>query len=290
VKLPNLVTRVLFAVVAIPIVLWAVWQGGTPLVLLLATASALASWEFARLARGAGHQPFVIVIVIVAFLLPIAARGVIEGTFTPPVFALGIVIVLGVLAAALFFRRPDQRPVGAAATTVLAVLYPAGSLSFAYALRYHNYVIGAAGGTALLMFPMVVAWATDTAAFFVGKAFGRRKLMPAVSPNKTVAGAVGGLIFAVLVSLFYVRYALIPYASLTMTMPMTMTVALLVSASAQIGDLVESQFKREAGVKDSSHLIPGHGGVLDRLDSLFFTIPVTYFLLTFPHVLIPVFR
>jgi len=290
VKLPNLVTRVLFAVVAIPIVLWAVWQGDLPLALLLALASGLAAWEFCRLAEGAGHQPFTAGAVVVAALLPLSVRGIMDGTFAPPVFALGAVLVLAVLAAALLGRRVDQRPLGAAAATVLAVLYPAGSLCFAYALRYHNYVIGAAGGTALLMFPMVIAWATDTAAFFAGKAFGRRKLMPAVSPNKTVAGAVGGLLFAVLVGVLYVRYALVPYASLTITSANTITITIIISLAAQIGDLVESQFKREAGVKDSSHLIPGHGGVLDRLDSLFFTIPVTYFLLTFPHVLIPVFR
>jgi len=290
VKLPNLAVRVLFAVVAIPIVLGAVWQGDAALVLMLAVASALGAREFCKLAEGAGHHPFSGFALLLAFALPFAVRDMMEGSFTPPIFALATVIVLIVLAGALFFRTAEQRPIGAAATTILAVLYTAGTLSFAYALRHHNYVIGAPAGTALVMFPVIIAWATDTAAYFAGKALGRRKLMPSVSPNKTVEGAVFGVIGAVIVALFYVRYALEPYAQLTMSRTTTITITIVISLAAQIGDLVESAFKREAGVKDSSHLIPGHGGVLDRLDSLLFTIPVTYFVLTFPHVLIPVFR
>jgi phosphatidate cytidylyltransferase len=290
VALSNLATRVLFAVVAIPIVGAAIWFGGDALAVLLAVASALAAWEFCRLASAAGYAPFTGAATVAAGFLPLAVRGYLAGTFAPPVLALGAVIVLGLLAAALFRRAPSARPLGAAATSVFAVLYTGGMLSFAYGLRYHDYAIGAAAGTALLFYPLVIAWSTDTAAYFAGRAFGRRKLMPSVSPAKTVAGAVGGMIAAMIVSWSYMHWVLVPYASLAMTMGVALGAGAALSLAAQVGDLAESLLKREAGVKDSSRIIPGHGGVLDRLDSLIFVIPAAYFLFTFPNVLLPVVR
>ena len=117
---------------------------------------------------------------------------------------------------------------------------------------------------------------------------GGRKLMPAVSPGKTVAGAVGGLVLAVLIAVFYERYMLRPQAQLGMLLQGAILFGVLVSVAGQVGDLVESMLKREAGVKDSSHLIPGHGGMLDRIDSLLFTLPISYVLLGW--LLIPVPR
>jgi phosphatidate cytidylyltransferase len=198
--------------------------------------------------------------------------------------------LLATLLAALFLRGPERRPLSAVAITVLAVLYTGGLLSFAYGLRTHDYIIDARAGTALVMYPLVITWTTDIAAYFVGRAFGRRKLMPSVSPAKTVAGAVGGLAAAIIMSWAYVKWVLVAQASLGMAPWIALSVGAAISLAGQLGDLVESMLKREAGVKDSSRIIPGHGGVLDRLDSLFFAIPVTYFLFTFPHVLIPVVR
>ena len=103
--------------------------------------------------------------------------------------------------------------------------------------------------------------------------------MPSVSPGKTVSGAIGGLVVSVLATWLYVRYALQPVAQLAFTTTGTIVFGLVISVAAQVGDLVESLLKREAGVKDSSNLIPGHGGVLDRLDSLFFVLPTAHVLL-----------
>jgi phosphatidate cytidylyltransferase len=290
VPLSNLTARVMFAVVAIPVVVAAIWVGTDALALLLAVASALAAWECCRLATAAGYTPFTGVATALAALLPLAVRGYQAGRFVPPVIALGAMMLLALLTAALFARGPERRPLGAAAVSLFVVLYTGGMLSFAYALRYHNYVIGAWAGTVLLLFPLVIAWATDTAAFFAGRAFGQRKLMAQVSPGKTVAGAVGGLAVAMLVSAGYARWVLAPVADLGMRPLAAIAVGAAISAAAQVGDLAESLLKREAGVKDSSNIIPGHGGVLDRLDSLLFAIPAAYFLFTFPHVLIPVVR
>ena len=103
--------------------------------------------------------------------------------------------------------------------------------------------------------------------------------MTAVSPAKTVAGAVGGMAVAIVVCLLFVKFVMVPYAHLTLSVGGALIFAVLISAAGQVGDLVESMFKRESGVKDSSHLIPGHGGLLDRVDSLLFTLPIGYVLL-----------
>jgi len=148
-----------------------------------------------------------------------------------------------------------------------------------YPIRYHDYVVDAGAGTALLMLPIALTWATDTGAYFFGRTFGRHKLIPSVSPAKTVEGAVGGVIVAIAAAWLYVLLILRPVAQLSM-LPVTLTLfAILISCVAQIGDLAESLFKRDAGVKDSSRLLPGHGGILDRFDSLLFVLPAAYVLL-----------
>jgi phosphatidate cytidylyltransferase len=160
-------------------------------------------------------------------------------------------------------------------------------LSFAYAIRYHDYAAGGvsigaipihAGGV-LLGLPVVLTWATDIGAYTVGRTFGGRKLIPSVSPGKTVSGAVGGVVWSVALAWLYVAFVLRPAAQLAMTFMGIVLFGVVISVVAQIGDLFESLLKREANVKDSSNLLPGHGGVLDRLDSLFFVLPVAHLLL-----------
>jgi phosphatidate cytidylyltransferase len=155
----------------------------------------------------------------------------------------------------------------------------AGLFSYIYALRYHDYAVGAAAGTALVLLPVLITWATDIGAYTFGRTFGRKKLMPSVSPGKTVEGAVGGLGVAIVVCLLYVRFILMRYAQLGLTIQGAVLFAIVVSIAAQTGDLAESLLKREAGVKDSSRIIPGHGGILDRFDSLLFVMPISFLLL-----------
>jgi len=198
-----------------------------------------------------------------------------------------VLVMLVTVMVALFVRAPSERPLGAAAVTLFGVVYTAGFLSFAYALRTFDYVIGQAAGTVVVAFPLLLTWATDIGAFFVGRLIGGPKLMPSVSPGKTISGAVGGVIMAMLVAWLYHRYALIPIAQLAMRPMALFGVAIALSVVGQVGDLVESQLKREGQVKDSSHLIPGHGGVLDRLDSLLFTFPVAFVLLRWLVIPVP---
>jgi len=281
--------------VAAPLALAIVLAGGAALAALLAIASAIAAWEFYRIARAAGHAPLGDLGCALAGLFPLAVHARYLG-FVQPRFAYLAVVLLLLFSVAIWTRGVAGRPLGAVATTVLGVLYTGGLLSFGYALRYHDYVAGgvrvagipiAAGGI-LLGLPVILTWATDTGAYAVGRTIGGRKLIPSVSPGKTVSGAIGGLIASVLVTWLYVRFALKPTAQLAMTIPGIVIFGLVISVAAQIGDIFESLLKREAGVKDSSSLLPGHGGVLDRLDSLFFVLPTAHLMLGW--LLLPVPR
>jgi phosphatidate cytidylyltransferase len=290
VALSNLAARVLVAVVAIPVVIGAVYVGGLIFAVALGIVSALAARELYGIAEHGGYTPLARTGTVLAFLLPVAVHFFHEGNFVPPEIALGAIVIIALFALALFRRGPDGHPLGAVAVTLLGVLYTAGFLSFAYALRYHNYVVTARAGSALAFYPFVLTWISDTAGFFVGRAFGRTKLMPSVSPGKTRAGAIGALLFCMLASWAYAHWVLVPLASLGLRIGLALALGAAIGASVQIGDLVESLLKREGGVKDSSHLIPGHGGVLDRIDGMLFALPVAYFLFTFPHVLLFVNR
>jgi len=274
----ELTKRVLFAVAAIPVVAAAVWYGGAALAVLLSVASALAAWEYGRLAESAGARPLKGWGIVLSALAPLATHAVHLGLWVPP---LGMVALLAplLLTVALFTRGVAGKPIEAVATTLFGAWYTGGMLAFAYALRYHRFAIGALGGALLLMLPLVLTWLNDSGAFFFGKRFGRRKLMPSVSPGKTIAGAVGAVATCVVTTWAYFTFLLVPYARLGLSLAGMLVFGIAISAAAQVGDLVESMLKRQAGVKDSSALIPGHGGVLDRVDSLLFTIPLAYVLL-----------
>lgn len=138
-------------------------------------------------------------------------------------------------------------------------------------LNYFFLVRSLPDGWVWLIFTLAGTWACDTTAYFVGKAFGRRRLAPELSPKKTLEGAIGGIMGSVLAGyLFALIYPFLPLSKMLL-------LGLLVGAAAEVGDLLESAFKRQAGVKDSSKLIPGHGGILDRIDSALFSAPLVYY-------------
>jgi phosphatidate cytidylyltransferase len=280
----ELTTRIFSALLAAPLALVMIWLGGLPLAAFLAAVSAGCAWEFFRIARATGVDPLDPIGIPLAGAIPLvvyaAAAGLVRPTLAVPAVAL-----LVVLAAVIWARGTAGRPLGSAAATVLGILYSGGLLTFGFVLREHPYAVGDRAGTALVAFPLVLTWASDIGAFFVGRAIGGRKLIPSVSPGKTVSGALGGLATTVLASWLYVRFALPPVALLTMTVPAALLFGAVISVAAQMGDLTESLLKREAGIKDSSRLIPGHGGLLDRLDSLLFVLPVAYLL--FGWLLLP---
>ncbi|HUF28356.1 MAG TPA: phosphatidate cytidylyltransferase [Gemmatimonadaceae bacterium] len=287
----ELARRVLFSVIAIPVAIGIAWLGGAWLATLLAVIAALGAWELFRIARASGVVPLDGAGIALAAAIPLAVHAYYLRVFAPRLgllLALAAVVPLALFTAAIWMRGIGGRPLLAVAITTFGVLYTGGMLSFGYALRYHEYAIGDTARLAVVAFPLVLTWGTDIAAYFVGRALGRRKLIPSVSPGKTVAGAIGGLIAAVILAWIYVRWVLQPTALLAMRPAGIVLFGALVSVAAQVGDLAESLIKREAGVKDSSRLLPGHGGILDRFDSLLFVLPVAYLLLGW--LLIPALR
>ena len=283
----ELTRRVLFAVVAAPLGIVIVFYGGAALAALLAIVSALGAWEFFRIARASGLTPIEDIGIPLAGVVPLFVHARYLRLYELPLSGMAVA-VLAILGVTIFTRGVSGKPLGAAASTVFGVLYTGGMLSFGYAIRYHDYVIegvrvplgslAVASGGLLLLLPLLLTWASDIGAFFVGRAFGKRKLMPSVSPGKTVAGAIGGLVVTVIVGWLYTRFVLAPTTQLAFVRGGVFIFGFLVSVAAQVGDLAESLLKREAGMKDSSHIIPGHGGVLDRFDSLLFVLPVSYVL------------
>lgn len=280
----ELTTRILTALVAAPIALGMLWLGGLPLAAFLAAVAAGCAWEFFRIARATGLDPLDPLGIPLAGAIPLATYAAAAGLVQPNL-AVPAVVLLAILAAVIWTRGTTRRPLGAAAATVLGILYGGGLLTFAFALREHPYAVGDRAGTALVACPLVLTWASDIGAFFVGRTVGGRKLIPSVSPGKTVSGALGGLAVTMMASWLYVRFVLAPVALLTMTLSGVLLFGAVISVAGQIGDLTESLLKRDANVKDSSRLLPGHGGLLDRVDSLLFVLPVAYLL--FDWLLVP---
>jgi phosphatidate cytidylyltransferase len=267
--------RVVVALIGAPIALGLIWLGDYALATLVAALAAIGAWEFYRMAEATGATPMRGVGIALAAILPLVVHAQVLGIVTVhPV--VGVLAVIAVLALAIWLRGVDRKPLGATATTVFGVLYTSATLTFAYALRYHNYAVGNTAGALAVIVPVLLTWASDTGAYFSGRLIGGRKLIPTVSPGKTVAGAVGAVVFTVVVTWVVVHQLFVPYAQLAFTPWGLVIFGVAISVTAQIGDLAESLLKREAGVKDSGTLFPGHGGVLDRLDSLYFVLPIAY--------------
>jgi len=181
--------------------------------------------------------------------------------------SLFFLFVLGLTTLTLFTRRPLVESLPSAGISSSALLLVAFPLSFA--VRLHGIP---QQGPRLLLFALGVTWAADTTAYFVGRAIGRHPLAPHISPKKTWEGSIGGLIGTLLVAYAFHWWLNFPLAHL-------FAMATLGNIAGQMGDLLESACKRSAGVKDSGGLLPGHGGVLDRIDALILCIPVIWYYL-----------
>jgi phosphatidate cytidylyltransferase len=273
----NLVRRIGFAVIAIPLALGVIWYGGLPLAFLVALVAALGTKELFGLAARQGIRPArALGYVTAAALPPLAYATLVAGDVRaqvtpawPYLFALWLIVLL---SWALVARSPAEKPLEAVSVTLLAVAYTSALPTFLIVIRHSQFPERSWAAAWLVFFPLVVTWVCDTAAMFGGRLLGGPKLAPTISPGKTRSGAVMGVVGGVLVAPIFWA-AVFPKAGLDISLLHLVMIAGLLSVLGQAGDLAESLFKRQAGVKDSSQLIPGHGGILDRFDSLYFVIP-----------------
>lgn len=291
----NDVKRILVAVVAIPAVIAVVWVGGFLVALVLAVLGALGTREFFGLAEKTGARPLRGLGITLGALAPLATWALLgpsSGSLARELGFEGADALLGVplwlfaqwplgaalvppliLAATLAWRAPGEKPMETAAFTTFAPFYCGVLPSSLLVVRY---VAGPGrdwGAAWLVLLPLAVTWLCDSFAMWGGKLIGGPRLAPAVSPGKTRSGAVAGLVGGVAAALVFVPVFLAPTGR-AIPLWQAAFIGLVLALVGQAGDLAESLFKREAGVKDSGGLIPGHGGVLDRLDSLYFVLPV----------------
>jgi phosphatidate cytidylyltransferase len=261
------------AAILVPPLLVAMWLGGPWILLLVGFAVALAGYEAFRLLTGAGHASMPLLGVVLAVIVALGdSVKQLPGGSGLLLAALGMVLV----GTGALTRLDPREGLAVFATTTFGALY-VGMLGFVARLGEAG---AAVDRTALLGFLgperawilalVLVVWTFDTAAYFTGRRLGRHWFMHHISPSKTVEGVIGGVVAAAVVGAVVV-------AALGRPWVLGLVFGFVVAAAAQAGDLVESMLKRAAAAKESGTLIPGHGGMLDRVDSFLFAAPVAYF-------------
>lgn len=255
-------SREITAAIASPIVIWLIgWSHEYVFDAVIAAVAVLALIEFVNLGRHKGYDiplPLCIVLVIV-----IVAAFIIEH----------LSVEIGVFAALLFIpasyvfsRKPLEDSLPSSAVAVLATTY-VGMLTGSLIRLRNDFP----EGWKLVFFLLLVVWLGDSGAYYVGKKFGKRKLSPRISPKKTIEGLAGGMATSIIA-------AVVIHFTFFQNFPLhhAIIAGVLLSFAGVVGDLAESMWKRSADVKDSGTLLPGHGGFLDRFDSIFFTAPILY--------------
>lgn len=275
----ELARRLAVAALGIPLAILLIYLGGWPLGIALAILAAIGASELSDIALASGVRPYrglaaAIAAGVVVFAVdrtPAAAAPAVAG-----VIGIGALIAA---AASIWLRGSGGRPLDASAVTVYAgVLLGAG---FASAMLLRGLDPGLGGGAswrgaAPLAFPLAITWTGDTAAYFIGTRWGRHKLIPSVSPKKSKEGAIAGLAASVIAAVAFDALVFDGWFGVPIGPGYAAAGGVLIGVVGQIGDLAESVVKREAGVKDSGRIFPGHGGVLDRFDALLFALPAAW--------------
>jgi len=266
--------RIFSALVAVPVIILLIWAGQNATAALIAAAAVLGIYEFYRLyvpdetflkglgglTFAAGHRPLLLLGLAGGVLFTVEAT--LDSTFVLPLIA-GAVLVPMML---LVLRPADERQPAEWAWTTIGMLLIGWTLSHGVLLR------SAEQGREWVLTVVILTFAIDTTAYVVGRAIGRHRLAPSISPGKTWEGAVAGIIAGAGAAV-----AITKGFDIDIRIWQAVVLGLLVSVFAQIGDLAESMLKRAAGAKDAGQLIPGHGGILDRLDSLIPAVVVVYY-------------
>ncbi|MFW6030167.1 MAG: phosphatidate cytidylyltransferase [Halanaerobiales bacterium] len=260
--------RVISAILGIIFLIIMVLWGSLPFFGLVIIAALIAIYEYNKILEMKSNNQLLLS-VFTLFILMITFLNIKEAISFPWPFL--ILSILFLLALYHILKTDQQDFLSVFGYNIIGILYIAGGLSFFILLR--EFSIAPFDSTKALWLVLLATWAGDTGAYFIGNKFGKTSLS-AKSPNKSVEGAIGGILFAMLVVSIYTTI-LGAFSSYWLLY------ALIIAVIAMIGDLFESSIKRFANVKDSANLIPGHGGILDRIDSLIFSAPFTYYFLFF---------
>ena len=257
--------RILSSVILIPILYLIVWYLPPGyFVILVVAAAVMGQSEFYQMAQGRVTRPLMVLGMILGGLLVVLMA--IPGKQGMLYMALCLLLVM---LARLFSSRPVDGAMEDMAITFLGVFYVAMLFGFQVAIRRMS-----ADGKYWLVFMYLVIWASDTGAYYAGTNLGRHKLYPKISPQKSVEGLIGGVLAAMAAALLC-RVWFLP----VLTVKEATLLGFILVVAGTLGDFVESLLKRSAGVKDSGNIIPGHGGMLDRMDSMLFAAPVLYYYL-----------
>jgi phosphatidate cytidylyltransferase len=255
-------SREITAAVMAPFIIWLIgWSHPTVFNSVIALVAVLAMYEFIQLGRAKGYH--IPLMLCIAVMLIIMAAFVLEELSVE----LGMFAALLLIPASyVFSRKPIEDSLPSSAVAVLATTY-VGLLGGSLIRLRHDFP----DGWKLVFFLLLVVWLGDSGAYYVGKKFGKHKLSPRISPKKTVEGLAGGIGTSILAAIV-VHFTFFP------TFPLLHAViaGVILSVAGVVGDLAESMWKRSAAVKDSGTLLPGHGGFLDRFDSILFTAPILY--------------
>lgn len=247
-------TRVLSAVILAPLILADIYVGGFWLDALMLVAAALMGWEWARLAGGGKLLPGGVLVILALVGVPLSfALELSQHALLELLIGTGVVLVVN-----LIFHRPQ------------AWWFAAGTFYIGIAVLAFLWLRAIPDqGRPLIFWILAVVWSVDIGAYFAGRGIGGPKLAPAISPNKTWAGLIGGAVCAGIVSGIATHWLAQPLGIMVLA-------GIAMAVISQGGDLLESWCKRRFGVKDSSHIIPGHGGILDRVDGLLAVLPVVF--------------
>ena len=257
--------RLVSAAIGVPVLAVLIWIGAPGFSVLMAALAGAGAWEVCRIARHRDREPVVTVAVVWSVSL-VAIGYVLSAGLSPRDMNRAIVAIVATAYMIWQIRRVRGRVgLGNWGITAGAALYPGGLLAFGPLLR------GLEQGREWVFLLVLVTFASDTAAYLGGKALGRTPLAPSISPGKTREGAVAGLAGAAIACV-----VLASIMGLKASWPSALVLGLLMGIVGQVGDLAESRLKRWAEVKDSGWLVPGHGGVLDRLDSIVLNLALVY--------------
>jgi phosphatidate cytidylyltransferase len=277
--------RVVTAAVLIPFAVALVLWGSTALLALaVALVTMLALFEYFALGEAIGHRAYrfwtatcALLLIFVQWLMADEGAYRLAGDLIPyhrvwwfanaaaGLEAVFFLFVLGIATLSLFTKRPLVEALPSAGISASGLVLVAFPLS--YAVRLEGF---GTQGPPLLLFAMVITWVGDSAAYFVGRSIGKHALAPHLSPKKTWEGTVASFVGSLIVALAFARFMTVP-------LPHLLGMAAVGNVAGQVGDLLESAYKRSAGMKDSGSLLPGHGGVLDRIDALILAIPVVWY-------------